>query len=99
MSREHPTSAEIAGNIILNALLNNFDADIRAKGLEPEKEMALIAMLQVLAFRRVCAKHNVIDRGKRMKLIAAAMREMESRLREHGVVSRIVSPDSQQPGL
>lgn len=68
----------------LNGLLRDLDAKLIEAKISPEQEMGVIAMLAVLAFRRLAMRHGAFERGVRHRLAKTATNEILGRLMEYG---------------
>lgn len=83
-------------NITLNSNLQSIDEALKKHVKEPEDQMAILMMAQVLAFARIRRKHNIT--GKRRKLILnKALEEFEAKIRKYGFEDTALAAVEVQP--
>lgn len=75
----------------LNAGLIAIDGTVQAASFSPAEQLGMLFMAHVLATKRLLRVHGVNDRGRRLRVIRAAVAEFESKLREY------VKPDAPKP--
>lgn len=66
--------------LALNAALKELDELIQSQANDPQMQMGLLMMAQVISFRRLLVQHPDARRGKLIKIAGA---ELEKKLREH----------------
>jgi hypothetical protein len=67
----------------LNAPLQMIDTAIQGLVSKPDEQLGVLMIACVLAVRRLLAANGVTDRGRRVRVIRAAVASFEAKLRRH----------------
>lgn len=77
------TEAPDANTLRLNAGLALIDKAVQTASFSPTEQLGMLFLAHVLATRRLLKTYGITDRGKRLRVIKAAVGEFEKKLRTH----------------